>query len=247
MTHNTMISENLNAVYIINAKKLVERRMFMERQLDQFGMQAEFISVFDIEELTNDIISKYFLKDNLSMEQMSCAMKHIFALQKIAKSESSFSLVLEDDAVFYNNFLLGLKLSLSESCNFIGNKVIYIGSANNFFTEKSKMKKGQHLYLASRGRFSDSYIIDSETAQKRLRWIEKNKISKPIDDQFDFIDLESGTKILWLEAPIVEQGSKNGLFRSEIPDTSAKGPQWLQGIRFRLQKIRRKYLYQIFR
>jgi glycosyl transferase family 25 len=243
--NQALLLPKLDAVYVVNVKKLTDRRLFMEKQLARFKMQAEFILDYDVEDLNDSIIAQYFMADSLSMPQMSCAMKHICALQKIAETNSPFSLVLEDDAVFSKHFNLGINYALTESSNFVDNKVVYIGSAGNYFTPKSKKKKGQHLYAASRGRFTDSYIIDSETAKMRLQWIYKNKISKPVDDQFDYIDAELGIAMLWLEDPVVEQGSKNGLFNSEIMET-ASNLQCLQGIRFFLQKIRRKYIYQLF-
>jgi glycosyl transferase, family 25 len=128
--------------------------------------------------------------------------------------------------------------------DFPGNKVIYIGSGGNFFTPHSQRVDGQHLYLGSRGRFADSYIIDSETAQKRLDWISLHKISQPIDNQFETIDRALDIKMIWFEDPIVEQGSKNGLFDSQL---EAAPPAWLQGVLFRWEKIKRKYIYQLWR
>jgi glycosyl transferase family 25 len=237
--------KKLDYIYVLNVKKFTERRAFMEAQLTKLGMKAEFILDGDIEELTDDIISRYFVShNNLSAAQMSCAMKHVFALQKIAQNYCTFNLVLEDDAIFAKDFLTGLQHTLDESINFIGDKVIYIGSGGNFFTPKSQRKKGQHLYLGSRGRFADSYIIDSETAKKRLLWIEQHKISEPIDNQFEKIDKQLGVKMVWLEEPIVEQGSKNGLFNSALEPSP---PQWLQAILFKWEKLKRKYIYQLWR
>ena len=124
------------------------------------------------------------------------------------------------------------------------NKVIYIGSGGNFFTPKSQRRPGQYLYLGIRGRFTDSYIIDSATAQKRLDLINTHKVSEPIDNQFDKIDKQLDIKIVWLEDPIVEQGSKNGLFDSTIESAP---PTWLQKLLFNFEKLKRKYIYQLWR
>lgn len=237
--------KKLDRIYVINVKKFTQRRAFMEAQLTKHGMKAEFILDWDTEELTDDIILQYFVNNSaLSAAQMSCAMKHVLALQKIANTNSDFVLVLEDDAIFAKDFTLGLQHALEESIHFAGDKVIYIGSGGNFFTPKSQRKKGQHLYLGSRGRFTDSYLIDSTTAKKRLFWIEQHKISEPIDNQFEKIDQQLGIKIVWLEEPIVEQGSKNGLFNSAIEPAP---PQWLQSVLFGWEKLKRKYIYQLWR
>jgi len=238
-------NKQIEHIYVLNVKKFTERRAFMEKQLAKAGLQAEFIFDWDADELTDEIIGRYFAKNNnLSAAQKSCALKHITALQKVAENNSVFNLILEDDAVFAKEFNLGLQRALTQSEQFVEDKVIYIGSGGNFFTPKSQRKQGQYLYLGARGRFTDSYIIDSATAQKRLDWITAHKISDPIDNQFDKIDKQLNIKIVWLEDPVVEQGSKNGLFDSAIETAP---PTWLQKLMFNFEKLKRKYIYQIWR
>jgi len=238
-------SKQIDHIYVLNVKKFTERRAFMEKQLANLGLQAEFIFDWDADELSDEVNDLYFSKNNnLSNAQKSCALKHIKAFQKIAGTNSEFVLILEDDAIFAKDFSLGLQRALAQSEQFLGNKVIYIGSGGNFFTPKSQRKLGQYLYVGKRGRFTDSYIIDSATAQKRLDWIMKHKISDPIDNQFDKIDQELGIKIVWLEDPVVEQGSKNGLFASAI---ELAPPTWIQSWLFGFEKLKRKYIYQLWR
>jgi len=242
---NTVTTKQLDHVYVLNVKKFTQRRVFMEKQLAREGLQAEFIFDWDVDELTAETIDRYFAKDNnLSDAQKSCALKHITALQKAAQSNSEFVLILEDDAVFAKDFSLGLQRALTQSGQFSDDKVIYIGSGGNFFTPKSQRKQGQYLYLGTRGRFADSYIINSVTAQKRLDWIMTHKVSDPIDNQFEHIDQQLGIKIVWLEGPIVEQGSKNGLFDSTLEPAP---PTWMQSLLFNFEKLKRKYIYQLWR
>lgn len=242
---NTIKIKQLDHIYVLNVKKFTQRRAFMEKQLAEVGLKAEFIFDWDVDELNDEIIERYFIKNNiLSAAQQSCALKHITALQKVAESDSAFVLILEDDAVFAKDFELGLQHALTQSNQFSGDKVIYIGSGGNFFTPRSQRKSGQYLYLGARGRFADSYIIDSVTAQKRLDWIMQHKVSDSIDNQFEKIDKQLGIKIVWLEAPVVEQGSKNGLFDSTLEQAP---PIWLQRLLFNIQKLKRKYIFQLWR
>lgn len=237
--------KKLAAIYVLNVKKFTDRRVFMEKQLAKENLAAEFIFAWDADELTDEIIECYFAKDNsLSAAQKSCALKHIVALEKIAQRNSEFNLILEDDALFSKDFSLGIERALAQSEQFSGAKVIFIGSGGNFFTPKSQRKAGQYLYLGSRGRFADSYILDSKTAQKRLDWILEHKISEPMDNQFERIDKALGIQMLWLEEPVVEQGSKNGLFDSALEPAP---PTWLQRVLFNFEKLKRKYIYQLWR
>lgn len=236
--------QQLDRIYVLNVKKFTQRRQFMERQLANVGLDAEFIFDWDVEDFSPDIIDTYFGNDLLTPAQQSCALKHVAALQKIATGNYKFALVLEDDAVFSKDLKLGLQRAMEQSEQFPGNKVIYIGSGGNFFTPKSQRKSGQYLYPGNRVRFADSYILDSSTAQRRLDWIKAHKISAPMDNQFEAMDKELGIQTLWLEDPVVEQGSKNGLFQSAL---ESDPPPWLKGIFFGWEKLKRKYIYQLWR
>lgn len=236
--------KQLDGVYVINVKAFQQRREFMEAQLLRHGMKAEFILDGDADELTDEIINQYFIRGNVSLNQMSCALKHIMALQRIVEQQQQQALILEDDAIFLPGFDEGLGYALAESPSFSGPKVIYIGCGGNFYTPRSLRKPGQHLYPGTRGRFTDSYIIDCATAQKRLDWMIANKVSLPIDNQFDKMDSELKISLLWLEEPVVEQGSKAGLFMSALEKAP---PVWLQGLLFNWEKLKRKYIYQLWR
>ena len=239
-----MSAKSLKQIFVLNVRSFSERRLFMQQQLAAVGLQAEFIFDWDIDDLNEQIVKQYFNdNNNLSAGQKSCALKHITALKKAAANDG-FTLILEDDAVFNNDFILGLQRVFEQSDQFPGEKVIYIGSGGNFFTPQSQRKSGQYLYLGRRGRFTDSYILDNATANKRLDWINTSKISVSIDNQFDLMDRFLGIQILWLEEPVVEQGSKNGLFNSAL---EAAPPLWLKAITFRWEKLKRKYIYQLWR
>jgi glycosyl transferase family 25 len=58
------------------------------------------------------------------------------------------------------------------------------------------------------------------------------------------MDKQLGIQIIWLEDPVVEQGSKNGLFNSALETAP---PLWLKAIFFRWEKFKRKYFYQLWR
>lgn len=235
----------LDSVYVLNVKKFTRRRKLMEDQLEQHKLKAEFIFDWDVEDLNDDIERDYFSPTNrLTAAQKSCALKHVTALHKIADLNQWFNLVLEDDAIFSSDFSFGLAQALQEGSHCEGFKVIFIGSGGNFYTPKSQRKAGQHLYIGTRNRLADSYIIDSLTAKKRLEWIEKNKITLPIDDQFEIIDKALGIAMYWLEDPIVEQGSKNGLFRSSL---EVSPPKCLKKLFFNWEKLKRKHIYQLWR
>lgn len=234
----------IERIYLINVRAFTERLQHATAQLARFGLTAEVIHEWDIVDWTDEIDRQYFNAGDVSPAQKSCAMKHVVALQRIAAQREGYGLVLEDDVVLADNFEPGVAAALAEAAQHPQPHVIFIGCGGNFYTPRSQRRPGQCLYPANRGRFTDSYLINSQTAKMRLDWIYRHRISKPIDNQFDEMDRALDISMLWLEDPVVEQGSKLGLFTTSI---EAAHPGWLQRLLFSLEKLRRKYVYQLWR
>ena len=234
----------IDTIYLINVRSFTDRLEHARAQLARFGLQAEPVHEWDAGDLTADTEQRYFSGGDLSPGQKSCGMKHVVALQRIVARNERFALVLEDDVVLADGFAEGLAAALAEAPRHPQPQVIFIGCGGNFYTPRSQRRPGQRLYPANRGRFADSYIIGHEAARLRLGWIAAHRISKPIDNQFEEIDRATGITMLWLEDPVVEQGSKLGLFTTTLEPAH---PNWLQRFLFRLEKFRRKYVYQIWR
>lgn len=234
----------IERIYLINVRAFTERLQHATAQLARFGLTAEVIHEWDIVDWTDEIDQQFFSAGDVSPAQKSCAMKHVVALQRIAAQHEGYGLVLEDDVVLADNFETGVAAALAEAAQHAQPHVIFIGCGGNFYTPRSQRRPGQCLYPAKRGRFTDSYLIDARAAKMRLDWIDQHRISKPIDNQFDEMDRALNISMLWLEDPVVEQGSKRGLFTTSI---EAAHPGWLQRLLFSLEKFRRKYVYQLWR
>lgn len=234
----------LDAILIVNARSFVERRRHVEAQLARFGLHGEFIHEFDADDITAELDGRWFAGDELSPGQKSCALKHVEALQRVAAHGWQHCLVLEDDVVLADGFVEGVNAALAETRDLPHPFVIYIGAGGNFYTPASQRQPGRRIYEAGKGRFTDSYIVGAEEARLRLAAIRAEPMRKPIDVTFEMIDRQGGIRFLWLEDPVVEQGSKLGMFASSL---EAAPPNWLQGLRYRLERLRRKYLYQLWR
>ena len=237
----------LDAAYVLNVKTYTDRLASITRQLEAFGLEAEVIHEWDIDDISPEAAARWFSAATLGRTtpaQRSCALKHVEALQRIVTKGHRHALVLEDDAMLAPDFLDGVRRALAEAPTYPEASVIYIGSGGNFYTPRSQREPGRSLYPGARGRFTDSYILGATTAGMRLDWMRSRGIEHPIDNQFDMMDRELGIRMLWLEDPVVEQGSKNGRFATTIERPL---PRWLQGLQFNLEKLRRKWLYQLWR
>ncbi|MGZ8254741.1 MAG: glycosyltransferase family 25 protein [Burkholderiaceae bacterium] len=234
----------LDAILVINVKRFVERRHHVEAELARFGLAGEFIHDFDADEITPELDRRWFSGDQLNRGQKSCALKHIEALRRVVARGWQHCLVLEDDVVLAPGFAEGVRAALEETRTEPAPHVIYIGAGGNFYTPASQRRPDRRIYPAAKGRFSDSYILGSREAALRLAAVERQPMTRPIDLVFEAVDRESGIRFLWLEDPVVEQGSKLGVFRTSL---EAAPPNWLQALKYRLERLRRKYLYQLWR
>lgn len=235
----------LDAIYVLNVRAYEDRRRHVTAELQRFGLVAEFIHDFDIADITPAIDREWFTADApLNPGQRSCALKHLEALRRIRDRGQAAALVLEDDVVLSPAFDQGVRDALAESRRWPALQVIFIGSGGNFYTPRSERRPGQRLYASRRGRFGDSYILGAGAAGARLDWLATHRVGRPIDNQFEQTDQALGVTMLWLEDPVVEQGSKNGLFHTTL---EAAPPPPIQRLKFGWEKLRRKYLYQLWR
>lgn len=230
----------LDGILVINPRNFIDRRQSIDRQLQSLGLPYEFVHTYDASDIDATIIQRYFQNGALSPGQQSCALKHLQALRLICERNWERALVLEDDAILGKNFLEGLHAALEESARFDFPHVLLVGSGGNQYTPRKRRVPGQCLYRADKGRLTEAYVLDSQTARLRVEWIERQGISLPIDNLFDRMDRELNIALYWLEPPIVEQGSKNGQFRSVLEPAP---PNFVRRVRSVLQKLRRKYLY----
>lgn len=238
-----MVCDNLglDGILVINVKSFVERRRHVERQLDPLGLRYEFIHDYDVSDLHDETAQRYLQGSDLSPAQQSCAMKHVWAHRLLIERDWHRVLILEDDVILMPGFVQGVRDALTESAGFQEPFVLFIGSGGNLYTPRSRLVPGQRLYRSSRGRLAEAYIVNRHAAELRVSWVEHHGIVLPADNLFERIDRENGIASYWLEEPVVVQGSKNGTFRSVLEPAP---PQFVQRIKFALQKMRRKYLYR---
>jgi len=234
----------LDAILVINVRRFVERRRHVEAQLARFGLQAQFVHEHDAEDITPEEDARWFAGTELNRGQKSCALKHVAVLQRAVADGWQHCLVLEDDVVLADDFADGVRAAVAETRDTPRPYVIYLGAGGNFYTPASQRVAGQRIYEGSRGRFTDSYIVGAQEAALRLAQLQAQPMTKPIDVAFEAADRAAGIRFLWLEDPVVEQGSKLGLFETSLEPAL---PNWLQGLRYRFERLRRKHLYQLWR
>ncbi|UTM60479.1 glycosyltransferase family 25 protein (plasmid) [Photobacterium sp. CCB-ST2H9] len=205
----------LNNVFIIHVSKGYEdRRAHIDQHLPERGItNFEYMLEGDISDLTPEVKEKYF-QHNECLPALSCAYKHILVYEKMVAEGIERALVLEDDAYLTEDAfekLSAVEAEMSSERNFILN----IEHSNRSVPVRIK-NPGQLCYLASHTKRTGGYVIQLEAAKRIVDFFEHYQTSMPIDAfQTKMRDI-LGYNIFWMDPPVVHQGSKNGMFDSEL-------------------------------
>ena len=229
--------QGIDAIFIIHAASLAERRKLIEAQLSALGMAHEFILDYDVGAIPDALRKRMIRTDALSPPQQSCALKHWRAHVLADQRGHDRVLVLEDDVILAPDFATALQRALAEDTAITSPHVTFLGCGGHYYVPKADLMPGRLLYRRDQGKFADSYLVNRGAVKRRLQWIEQHGIARPIDHLLEAIDREAGTPMYWLEPPIVEQGSHNGRFASTL---SASHPLWFQALQFRWKKLWRR-------
>ncbi len=235
------LPEGLEAIFVIHASRFTERRRFIEAQMASLGLPFEFVLDFDVPAIPAALQQRLFRGGALSPAQQSCALKHWQAHRLIVERNISRALVLEDDVILSSQFWPALSGLMHEELALVDPHVTFLGCGGHYYVPHEQIRPGQWLYPRNQGKFADSYILSLATAKRRLEWIESHGISLPIDHTFEHIDRTLATPMFWLEPPVVEQGSHNGMFSSALDKSH---PLWFQALQFRWKKLWRRRRHQ---
>ena len=224
-------------IYIVHYTKLTERKIYLDNLLKDKNIEFEYINEFDQEELNQNNIGHYYKDDEdlfntkskiwnkkankyyvLSRPEISCSIKHIDALNKIAYSNKDFGLVLEDDAIPYkDDYLSQIEKILSKSIKwdalFIGN-----GLGENFRNKKIGYKR---FFPIKNIKVShpatnclEAYIIKKEIAKKIVDSILPFNLVIDWELAYQFYKLD--LNIHWIKKPIFFQGTKENIYESTL-------------------------------
>jgi GR25 family glycosyltransferase involved in LPS biosynthesis len=90
--------------YIIHYTKNTERRAFLEKQLEDFGItDVEWIKEYDREDPLIPALHAA-TKSPMSVKDFSGFSKHMLAMQRMVDNDIKEAVILEDDVVFYPEF-----------------------------------------------------------------------------------------------------------------------------------------------
>jgi GR25 family glycosyltransferase involved in LPS biosynthesis len=225
-------------VYIIHYTPLRHRLPNIQSVAQAIG-NSTLITEFDKGNITSEELSTYYRPNEESFNrkvsslwdssqhkfrilndgEISCTIKHIFALQRIANSSSEFAIVLEDDAIpTSNNILSEINEILDHTPNDWDAIFLGIGCGQGFFNHKIINSEWRNDKVAKinhpASNCTEAYLITKKFANKILSTI--IPFDLVIDWEFSYQFYNLGANIYWPLSPLFIQGSKNGSYNSAI-------------------------------
>ncbi len=180
---NTLISKRKEMadtpIIIVHVRGQEERRSFIQHQLERIAMPYHYILDGNVEDLTPDILDRYFVNDGKTdtmygvFPRTSCAYKHLLATQYILDHQLDGALIIEDDIYFYDNFRPLFDQSLQECAVRYADQPVIINyeESSLLLVPRSSRVKGQLLYPATRDRFAGCYFLNRQAAQTIMDYV----------------------------------------------------------------------------
>lgn len=223
---------NLN-VFICHYTKLVDRKKFILNELNKLkNINYKFIDQYDKEDINEKFFNCNKIEWNkkikklynhkcdfrlLKQSEKSLALKHYIALKNMIDMNLDYALIIEDDSKFDIHFVDKLSIifkNLPEEYDlYIPNSYLELFgySDNKFILSPNKLTiKRKHPATA----YTLSYLIKKEAAIKIVNEIEKNKITLPIDFEYNWLFYKLNLNVYWNNSntPLI----KDANFKSSI-------------------------------
>lgn len=236
--------KNIPIIVLHVAKGYEARGRHIEDMMWRFGLHFEYMLRGDIPDVTDEVLAEYFSGDFRQANAFtSCSYKHLLAYERIVAEGWSGAVVMEDDAVLFNNFrdLLPKGVEqLAEAEN--GPAILSLENTRLRFVPYSQRRRGQLVYRGDRDRLAGCYYINRAGAEAVLAYARSHKLDRPIDT-FHRLMLDSGLiNYWWMQPPIATQGSFTGKFPSSL---SSRYSRLLTPAVWNLKLAWRKLLYRI--
>ncbi len=230
-------------IYVLSVKTFTDRINHIQHELEKHNLEFEFIFQYDVYDIDESTDHQYFSTDsNLSPAAKSITLKHITAWKKAVHNNFNQILVFEDDVVLNKNFTSNLTRLLEEIKKIPQEYLVFLGGADTK-VPKDFFLRGSVLYELNMPT-AESYITDLPAMQKRLAWLEKNKIQLPADHATVKIDQDCSIKQYWSKKPLVTQGSVFGLFPTTLDKSRSQKSPIVNRLIFEWKKFKRRTLPQ---
>jgi len=201
-------------IFVCHYTKLVERKKYILNELKQLkDINYKFIDKFDKEEIDNKFFNsnkkewnkktRKFYNTNfrlLKESEKSLALKHYESLKNMIAMNLDFALIIEDDCKFNIKFIDKLSVIIK---NLPENWDVYIpnSSLELFGFSEKRFKLDSNKLIIKRKNpstaYTLSYLIKKGAAIKLVNEIEQNKITLPIDFEYNWLFYKLNLNVYW--------------------------------------------------
>ena len=221
-----MTSDFSALTFIVSVKSFQKQQDSILSQCRKLDIDPVFVFDYDPEEVETQ--KKYDLDQSLPIGSRSALLKHIRAQELLLQSSSDCALVLEDDALLFDNFSYSLKKAIDFSLGSPSPTTIFLGGADNKITWPKHISGDGNLIKGSLTT-AEAYVIDRKGSELRLEWMKKNEINLAADHFIKHLDQLLGIEQLRCIPPAATQGSITGKFETTLDDNrSSKSAGYLR-------------------
>ena len=222
--------------YIIHYTKLEDRKSNIISSLSEGDFEYEFITDYDKEEIEGN---EYYKPDEqmfdekirhlwdsrvhkfriINPAEISCTIKHILAIEKIANQEEEVGLILEDDAIPIEDGLFEKiqKLVVTAPDDWDS---IFMGAGCGIDFMNQKLRES-HLINEKFAQVkhpstncAEAYLLKKESAKRIYESIVPFQLVSDWELAYQFYKLDMN--VYWSIPPLFYQGSKSGQYNSTL-------------------------------
>ena len=222
--------------YVIHYTKLKNRKNNILSFLSETNCDYQFITEYDKEDLEGN---KYYLANKemfdekiknlwdsrihkfriINPAEISCTIKHILAIEKIANQEEDIGLILEDDAIpIESDFSNKIQQLVDTAPDDWDSIFMGAGCGIDFMNEKLR---GSNLINERFAQVkhpstncAEAYLLKKESAKRIYESIIPFQLVSDWELAYQFYKLDMN--VYWSIPPLFYQGSKSGQYNSTL-------------------------------
>ena len=233
------VNDLVDAVLVVSVRSFQDRIEHMRAEMARFDIEVEWVFDFDPPEITPELIERTFAPSDLRLPHQSAVLKHIATWRICAERNYRRVLIFEDDVVLAPNFPEVLEQAMAEADELRTPYLIYLGCGHNRYAAGAE-RSPTMLVPGGPLPAAEAIVIDHTSAQTRMQWLAKNRVTRPPDWLLREMDEELRIPHYWLREPVVEQGSMNGKFASVLDEKRRGRGRWYAWLRFRWDRWRHR-------
>ncbi|MSN96842.1 glycosyltransferase family 25 protein [Campylobacter sp. FMV-PI01] len=225
-------------IFVINLEKDTHKKEIFIKNFSKFNLEYEFIKGVHGKELNKDELNKkvYDYKNCFMTDgEIGCALSHLKIYEKMQDEDISHALILEDDAIFSDEFLE----YFNKFDEFLKDKkefdmVCFMHQNDEYFKNLTIKIDDFKIYKIAKGVGCYGYVITKNSAKKLL------KINTPLileaDCWVQFIKM-CDLQVYCLDKNIIKTSDFNGLNSSIGDERHKMGKQKSRARKSRLRKM----------